>query len=113
MKKSKERKRRQMLTKAVTALEKLRERRKDQPTAEAIPEREVLSRKKLASRLAVRYNPKTAPNSRFIDTRGVGYEIGPKGQLRRARPKIQRTARDDHQSKGKRKKENGTDGEKV
>lgn len=79
------------------------------------PKSGTLSHEKPASRRAVRYNPMTAPNSRMVDTRGVPYDIGPKGQLRRLRPKLQRTTREIKQSfsgtpKGKGK---GTAGEKV
>ncbi len=115
----KERKRRSLLTKA---LEKLH-RPKTPPPVEEVEEEKpptlksgTLSHEKPASRRAVRYNPMTAPNSKMIDMRGREYQIGPKGQLRKVQPSIQRTARVDKLQESfreKRKKEKGTGGEKV
>lgn len=118
MKPLKERKRRRLLHQAAERLAKIHE--KKTPAAEEekpAPQSGTLSHEKPASSRAVRYNPMTAPRTRMTDTRGVPYDIGPKGQLSRVRPKIQRTARVEKIREGFREsrkgKKNGTAGEKV
>jgi hypothetical protein len=115
--KPKRKKSRELRRRVEKAVSRLVDRKPEEKTAEKKPEPKsgTLSHEKSASRQAVRYNPMTAPNSRLVDTRGVPYDIGPKGQLRRERPKLQRTMREIRQSfsgtpKGKGK---GTAGEKV
>ncbi len=113
----KERKRRKLLERAAAGLAKIRKNKSAAPEdPQPEPKSGTLSHEKPASRLAVRYNPMTAPNSRMIDARGVPYEIGSKGQLRRVRPNLQRTARVEkirESFRDNRKKGSGTDGEKV
>ncbi len=117
MKPLKERKRRKLLNKAAERLAKIHEKKPEKEEAKPAPQSGTLSHEKTASAHEVRYNPKTAPGTRMIDTRGVPYDIGPKGQLRRVRkPQLQRTARVERireSFREKRKKGNGTDGEKV
>lgn len=113
MRKIKARQRRKLLQQAATKLAPKSTPRTDEPKPE--PKSGTLSHEKPASRVAVRYNPMTAPNSKMVDTRGKRYEIGPKGQLRRLRlqsttrvDKIRESFRKDRKEKGK-----GTEGEKV
>jgi len=118
MRKIKERKRRKLLEKAVATITNRRAKSAEPVEPKPEPKSGDLSHRKAVSRQAVRYNPMTAPNSKLTDTRGVPYEIGPKGQLTRVRPKLQRTMREIRQKlnetpTGKRKKGKGTDGEKV
>lgn len=100
---------------AVAALNKVRGKKPDETEAKeaAPPKSGDLSFKKPGSRNAVRYNPMTAPNTKIIDTRGVPYAVGPKGQLRRVRAKQTTPPRAEKIREKETKKGPGTEGEKV